>query len=104
MRLFAFVSATMALALPAFALSASQRDPVSVAHYPNVRQVKCDEGSGTAFYTTRGWMSVNHVTSLSHCKIDGVEIEAKQDGSLDLSTLEVPLLAVPLKINCDGFK
>jgi hypothetical protein len=87
-------------------LLVSQSDPVRAAapvDFPQVRQVSCIGGKGTAFKTERGYVSVAHVTNLFGCSIDGVPIGAEpEDG--DFSRVDYSGTGRPFKINCGGFK
>ena len=98
--------AGLAIAIPALLLANSGHDPVSAnaVNYPQVKQVRCAGGSGTAFKTERGWVSAAHVTSLFGCEIDGVPIGAEPEGSLDFSRLDYAGKGSGFKINCEGFK
>lgn len=96
--------AALAVALPAFALAASERDPVkaSAVAYPQVKQVVCHGGRGSAFLTERGWASVAHVTSQTGCAIDGTAIGSKQEDG-DFSRVDHAVRGKGFKINCGGF-
>jgi hypothetical protein len=98
--------AAMSVALPAYALNVSAQTPVSsdVVRYAQVRQVDCNEGKGTAVNTDKGWISADHVTSLSFCEIEGHPIDAKGERGLDFSTLRVAIRGAQFKVNCDGIK
>jgi hypothetical protein len=104
MKIVALFCAAVAVCLPAFALAATQRDPVAVAHYPQVQRIQCNQGSGTGFTIEDGrFVSVHHVTSLTNCHTPTKSIDARRDGDLDFST--APFQARGgLPINCDGFK
>lgn len=92
----------------ALALVSAPADSPSVSflQYPQVRQVICDEGRGTAFQTGQGWVSVAHVTRLGHCTIDGHQITVtEQDGDQDFSRIETDVPRwLPSAISCEGFK
>jgi hypothetical protein len=106
MKLVALSCAALALALPAFALTATSSGIVaaSVVDYPQVKQVDCAGGRGSAFYTTKGWVSVAHVTNGLACSIDGTPIGATPEKGRDFSRVDYDRRVTPLKINCDGMK
>jgi hypothetical protein len=92
-------------ALVAGALVVAPASPdVSFVQYPQVRQIWCDHSTGTAFQTTKGWVSVAHVTDDSGCKIDGAPIfVTEQNTRLDFSRLFVSLPAYfPMQFSCEG--
>lgn len=97
MRAFA---CAVALLVP----SSAATPTTGLPQYPQVRQVVCSEGKGTAFLTDHGWLSVAHVTTLTHCQIDGQDIEGNSEGDLDFSTVKVALPGKGLRINCGGFR
>jgi hypothetical protein len=102
----AYCFAGLAIAIPALLLANSGSDPVyaSSVSYPQVRQVDCDGGKGSAFLTERGWVSVDHVTSLGGCSIDGFPITAtKEDGDFSRVTHTTPKGLRGFKVNCEGF-
>ena len=98
--------AALSVVLPAYALNVSARTPVSsdVVRYAQVHQVDCNAGKGTAVNTDKGWVSANHVTSLSGCEIEGHPIDATGEKGLDFSTLRVAIRGPQFKVNCDGIK
>lgn len=107
MRLTAVIASAMCIAVPVIALAVSTTDPVNArtkVDYPNVRKVECIGGSGTAFRTEKGWISVAHVTSLFGCSIDASPIGAEPEGSLDFSRVSHIGQEPKFPINCDGFK
>lgn len=67
-----------------------------------IHQVTCAEGKGTAFEAGGHMISVDHVTSLHGCFIDGKPVVATPEGNLDFSTIDLP--ANGMKVNCGGFK
>jgi hypothetical protein len=70
--------------------------------YPLVEQVRCAEGTGTAFTAAGRIVSVHHVTRLTNCSINGVPLDAAQEGDKDFST--APASIAGYRINCEGFK
>ena len=98
--------AGLAIALPALLLANSGHDPVkaNVVAYPQVKQVDCATGKGSAFLTDRGWISVAHVTNQLGCAIDGTPIGAAREGTLDFSRVDYAGKGRGFKVNCDGFK
>ncbi len=95
----------IAKAVLAVALVIAPADDISFVQYPQVRQVRCNHASGTAFQTTKGWVSVAHVTSLYDCKIDGRPITAtEQNRGQDFSRIVTDVARwLPLPISCEGF-
>lgn len=87
---------------------ASQAEPEYLAYtqHPNVKQVVCSRGKGTAFRIGPDrFASVAHVTKNDNCAIDGQPISGVQDRDLDFSTIAVPPSGRPgLTIDCQGFK
>lgn len=105
-KALAYVGAAFSLvsASPPPPADTDQRKQVE---FPMVVQVICDQGRGTAFRVGRTrFLSVDHVTSNSGCKIDGVPVVVTaSSSSLDFSELEVNIpKGGAFKINCDGFK
>ena len=94
------------LALVASALccvSATEAPPMpQFVAYPQIQQVHCTEGMGTAFRAKGRWLSVNHVTMLHNCHIGTKAIAAKQEGNLDFS-IAGPALG-GFEIDCAGFQ
>jgi hypothetical protein len=90
--------AALALASP---VPASAPDALFI-HIPAVHQVDCLTGKGTAFEADGRMISVNHVTSLGGCFIDGKPVIPAPEGDLDFSAIALP--AKGLRINCEGFK
>ena len=76
-----------------------------LANYPLVHQVRCKEGSGTAFRVApHTFLSVAHVARLTDCAIDGEPVMAALDGPKDFAILELPSAKEGrFKINCDGY-
>lgn len=98
------VKALVAASLAAAPVAVSS--DVAFVQYPQVQQVRCDEGRGTAVYTSKGWVSVAHVTSMTNCRINQWPvIVSEQNGELDFSRLVIvaPRLA-EVRISCEGFK
>lgn len=79
--------------------------PVTDPTFPIVR-VDCATGFGSATHVGGGkYISVNHVTSLIGCKVNGVPIHVTYaDKKKDFSTFTGPVLPSAVKISCDGFK
>jgi hypothetical protein len=74
------------------------------ANYPDVRQVFCMGGSGTAFRIRDGRMiSVAHVTSIGGCRVDDQFMDATPEEGLDFSVNAPVGDGRGFKINCDGF-
>ena len=74
------------------------------ANHPMVEQVRCDQGSGTAFQIDGRYVSVNHVTAMSGCKIAGKPVMvtyAEQGGDFSIAD-RVGLGG--LKVDCSGFR
>jgi hypothetical protein len=96
--LLAFVAA------PFLASASLPAEPIFVA-LPEVVKVSCMQGSGTAFRIGNGsYASVDHVTSLTDCSIDGEPITVTYiDKARDFSTLRTSVYGAGLKINCGGF-
>lgn len=100
------LSLVVAGALALAAQDSITPDPFERSHNTYVKQVVCKEGKGSAFRTGPSQMvSVDHVTSLTNCTIDGrpfiVEYASKE---LDFSILRVSTVTNSfLKVNCGGF-
>ena len=79
--------------------------PQVFGDYPLVKKVQCDEGSGTAFRVGRTrFLSVDHVTKHTNCRIEGVQFWTQAEPKLDFSVLDVPLpRGGAFKISCEGF-
>jgi hypothetical protein len=75
--------------------------------HPNVEKIQCDKGSGTGFKLQSGlWASVNHVTKMTGCRVDGLPINVVYaDPVGDFSLFEVPgdnrFGGIP--VSCGGF-
>jgi hypothetical protein len=95
----------IALALLSPALISSS-NPVLFGDYPLVKKVTCDRGTGTAFRIGRTrFLSVDHVTRNTGCKIDGVAFWTQPEPEADFSVLEVPIgRGGAFKVSCEGFK
>jgi hypothetical protein len=87
-------------------LSTPAQAEIAANPHPYVRQVICLEGRGTAVRISRDrYLSVDHVTSMNRCSIDGVPIEVIEgNGDLDFSILKAPPMAGAVKIDCGGFQ
>lgn len=84
--------------------------PVPVSHialtsYPAVRQVRCDEGRGSAVQVGSEWISAAHVASLRNCSIDGHPMTViEKDGDNDFARIALRTnRRAPAPINCGGF-
>jgi hypothetical protein len=73
-----------------------------------IEKITCDEGVGTGFKLSTGqWVSVDHVTSLSNCSVDGIPIfVTHSDPAGDFSTFIVPgdNRKGGIKPDCSGFQ
>lgn len=87
-------------------LSTPAQAELAAQPHPYVRQVICLEGRGTAVRISRDrYVSVNHVTSMNRCSIDGEPIEVLEaDEAHDFSILKAPPMKGGVKINCAGFQ
>jgi hypothetical protein len=95
-----------ALALALSPLDIDFGPTIFVAH-PFVEKLTCEGGSGTAFKIKDGrWISVNHVTGLGVCELDGKEITVTHaDTYGDFSTFTVDdHRAGGIEVNCNGFR
>lgn len=90
----------------AFVPATTKQDVEGFVQHPNVKQVVCLLGKGTAFRIAPDrFVSVAHVTKNDRCSIEGKLIAGVQDGNLDFSTISLPNDGLPgLKISCEGFK
>ena len=72
--------------------SQAQLPPPTFVTNPYIERVDCLEGRGSAFKLDTGqWVSVNHVTRLTGCTIDGLPIKVTYaDPVGDFSTFELP--------------
>lgn len=90
------------------ALSPSAQAQTTFVTNPYIEKITCDEGSGTGFKLSTGvWVSVNHVTGLSNCSVDGIPIFVTYSDPLtDFSTFIVPgdNRKGGIKPDCSGFK
>jgi hypothetical protein len=81
---------------------------IAFTHHPYIEKISCDRGSGTGFKLDTGtWVSVDHVTSLGNCTVDGIPIVVTHaDKSGDFSTFVVPgdRRRGGIKANCEGYK
>jgi hypothetical protein len=81
--------------------------PTTFVTHPYVEKVQCDRASGTAFKIKDGrWISVNHVTENSGCKIDGKPITViSADPVNDFSIIDFPDNRTGgIPVNCNGFR
>lgn len=98
---------SLALALVASPLlaSAAPEEPL-IVNYIEVVQIRCDQGVGSGVrYKTHGILSVNHVTRMTNCKVDGVPIATPYaNEALDFSVSRSPVVGQGAEIDCGGFK
>jgi hypothetical protein len=96
-----------AMALAFNSSQAIQTTP-AFTHNPYIEKISCDLGTGTGFKLDSGlWVSVNHVTRLGNCSVDGIPIIITYADPLrDFSTFIVPgdIRAGGLKVDCSGFQ
>jgi len=80
--------------------------PATTVDYSPVVQVKCDQGSGTAFRVGyHRFLSVAHVAHLSNCQIDGHRVKTWTDDRNDFAILEADVSTkARFAIDCEGFK
>ena len=93
-------------AVPARATAPEFDTPPIMVDIPGIAQVMCAEGSGTAFRVAGpgAYTSVNHVTEMHDCKVDGEPLRTVYaDKQLDFSSSRVTSQGDWLKINCGGF-
>lgn len=87
-------------------------EPLGTSTYfvanPYIEKISCLEGSGTGFRLEDGtWVSVNHVTSMTACSVDGIPIKVTYaDPVGDFSTFTVPGddRRGGLKPDCSGYQ
>jgi len=93
----------VALSPPSWHPSATQ-EGIAPWEHPEVVKVQCDEGSGTAFRVgPTNLLSVNHVTSLHGCTINGAPFKVVQKQG-DFTILSSDQKADRwLHIDCGGF-
>lgn len=102
MKRRAFAAALAAVCLIGATVPATRLKPGAL--YPQVVQVECDTGRGTAFAIRGGKrLSVAHVTNISGCKIDGEPVHATRDEGVDFSVIEAAEHN-GFPINCEGFR
>ena len=84
------LAGALALALP-LQSNAGLPPPTFVTN-PYIERVDCLEGKGTAFRLDTGtWVSVNHVTRLTGCTVDGLPIKVTYADPIgDFSTFDLP--------------
>jgi hypothetical protein len=89
----------------AFVPATTKQDVEAFVQHPNVKQVVCLGGKGTAFRIGPDrFASVAHVTNNDTCSIDGKPISGVQERSIDFSTIALPNDGQDgLKIDCGGF-
>ena len=94
-------------ALASLALLSNAPIPqLPAGHYPDVRQMVCEDGTGriwtgTAFEAGGQMISVAHVTNGGTCKIYDSAVLSVQVEGLDLSTAHGSVKGY--RINCGGF-
>jgi hypothetical protein len=93
-----------ALALACLAAPANPETAIFV-YYEPVKKVSCLEGTGTAFRIADGrFLSVNHVTRFTGCKIEGTAITVLHaDAANDFSILAPIGKGAGFKVNCSGY-
>ena len=91
--------------LLAMSLAASTESGLPADAHPEIVQVSCLTGAGSAFRIGPHLIvSANHVTSLSLCSIGSertIVVDVSGDFSLVKSEIEAPYY---LKVDCDGFR
>lgn len=96
-----------ALALAPIQSNAGLPPPTFVTN-PYIERVDCLEGRGTAFKLDTGlWVSVNHVTKLTACSVDGLPIKVTYSDPVgDFSTFDLPgdNRAGGLHADCSGYR
>ena len=106
MKRKACIAGAMALAL--LPCEATAQATTSFVTNPYIEKISCLEGSGTGFKLETGqWVSVNHVTRLTNCTIDGLPIVVTHvDEARDFSTFTIPgdRRAGGLKADCGGYQ
>ena len=94
----------LALAFAGVLLTSASDVPTTYyVAYPQVEQVRCPGGYGTAFRAGGQWISVDHVTRLGGCFVGAMPAPARPEGNLDFTVI-APAKRHGLKINCEGFK
>lgn len=92
----------------ALALSSHGIDfgPTTFVSHPYVEKLSCQRGSGTAFKISDGrWISVNHVTEIGGCLLDGKPItvtHADSYGDFSVFTVDDNRRG-GIEVNCNGF-
>jgi hypothetical protein len=76
-----------------------------IPYYPQIHQVSCDLGKGSAVRIGDDtYVTAAHVSKLSGCSIDGEPLQVvNQSGELDFTILHSNAHGRGLKINCGGF-
>jgi hypothetical protein len=94
--------------LPCQALAQTLGTTTSFVVNPYIEKLSCDGGSGTGFKLDTGqWISVNHVTSLGNCRVNGLKIVVTYDDFIgDFSTFTIPgdRRVGGLKADCGGYQ
>lgn len=87
-----FVKACLAGAMSLALSSSPQATTAVVAPNPYIELIDCDQAKGTGFKLANGtWVSAQHVTRHSNCKIDGLPIVVTfSDERKDYATFTVP--------------
>jgi hypothetical protein len=95
-----------ALALASLSLSPAIPESYVITSVPQIKFVACMEGTGTAVQVEGNrFASVNHVTGLHACHIDGAGIQIEQAlPEQDFSILAAPRMTNGLRINCGGYR
>lgn len=97
---------SLALAFSApFVLPSDNHRPIPVSH-PYIHRVDCAGGRGTAVqFNQRRAISVDHVTSMADCRINGVPIKViESDPRADFSIIEYEFpRRGGIRLSCAGF-
>ena len=95
----------LAFASP-FVLSNSLPETYTIVNHPAVVQVRCADGLGTAFRVgEHGLVSVNHVTRMKGCTINGEPVRIRlADVARDVSFGRIASNGPGLTVNCGGIK
>jgi hypothetical protein len=87
-------------------LSIPEEAPVYTSH-AYIHQMVCSEGRGTAFQINSNTaLSVNHVSKLTDCKINGIPVQiVEADPDDDFSVLRYQFSRPGgVRLSCEGFK